>query len=244
MKNTKINRGMLRIKALLALFLNFKRYIYGDVQISWSQACEDILLAAFLRERLNNASYKGFWVDVGAHDPVLWSNTKTFSENGWRGINVDASCDAIDKFKQSRKRDINVNVGIGLEPGVLDYYKMAYPAMNTFSKEFADSAVLDGVKVIEVVKVPVVTMKELLDKYLPPGQHVDFFSIDCEGLDLSILQSNDWDRYRPDYILIEIHTGGKNWEIPTCQVTRYMEGQGYKFVGQGSMTTLYKCVRA
>jgi hypothetical protein len=82
----------------------------------------------------------------------------------------------------------------------------------------------------------------LLDKYLPRGQHIDFISIDCEGLDLSILQSNDWSKYRPDFILIEIHSDGRNWEIPSCSVTQYMRKQGYEIVGQGFVTTLYKNV--
>lgn len=244
MKNSKLTRGWLRLKGLMSLLFNVKLYIFGEVALSWSQASEDVLLIPFLRKRFHDASYKGFWVDIGAHHPVKWSNTKLFSDRGWRGINVDASSDAIDVFKKHRKRDINVNVGIGLVPGMLDYYKMACSPMNTFSKEFAEMAEKDGVKVLEVVKVPVITMKDLLERYLPEGQHIDFFSIDCEGLDLSILQSNDWARYRPDYILIEVHRGGKNWEIPSCAVSQYMNKQGYEFVGQGFMTTLYKCVRS
>ena len=209
---------------------------------SYSQYGEDLLLRGFLGDKWS-WNYKGFWVDIGAHHPSNLSNTKAFSINGWRGINVDASSDAIVLFNRKRKRDINVNVGIGLQSGELDYYRMSSSPMNTFSKEFAERATKEGVKILEVVKVPVITMKELLDKYLPVGQHIDFVSIDCEGLDLSILQSNDWDKYRPDYILIEIHTDGKNWEIPTCPVTQYLNELGYEFVGQGCVTTLYKCVR-
>ena len=209
---------------------------------SYSQYGEDLLLQGFLDDKWS-WDYKGFWVDIGAHHPRNLSNTMAFSVNGWRGINVDASFDAIELFKRKRKRDINVNVGIGLQPGELDYYRMSSSPMNTFSKEFAEHAAKEGVKILEVVKVPVITMKELLDKHLPVGQHIDFVSIDCEGLDLSILQSNDWDKYRPDYILIEIHTEGRNWEIPTCPVTQYLNERGYAFVGQGYVTTLYKRVR-
>ena len=113
----------------------------------------------------------------------------------------------------------------------------------TVAKEFAEKAVKEGINLVETVKVPVITMRELLDKHLPSKQHIDFFSIDCEGLDLSILQSNDWTLYRPDYILIEIHASGRNWEIPNCPVTKYLNEQGYEFVGQGCVTTLYKRVR-
>ena len=224
----------------------FKKVVFYSREFrfhrSYSQCGEDLLLQSFLGDKWS-WHYKGFWVDIGAFHPSIYSNTKAFSLNGWRGINVDASSDAIAEFNKHRKRDINVNVGIGLEQGVLDYYRMSSSPMNTFSKEFAEKVARDGVKLVEVVKVPVITMRELLDKYLPPGQHIDFVSIDCEGLDLSILQSNDWARYRPDYILIEIHTGGKNWEIPNCPITKYLNEQGYEFVGQGCVTTLYKRVR-
>ncbi len=209
---------------------------------SYSQFGEDVMLRGFLGEKWN-WNYKGFWVDIGAHHPVKLSNTKIFSDVGWRGINVDASADAIKSFSRCRKRDINVNVGIGNCPGLLDYYRMSSSPMNTFSPEFAKRAEEEGAKIVEVVKVPVITLRELLDKYLLNGQHIDFMSIDCEGLDLSILQSNDWARYRPDYILIEIHTGGKNWEIPNCPVSIYLKKQGYEFVGQGNVTTIYRCMR-
>ena len=243
MKNSRVNRVWLRIRALVSLFSNLRRFVGGEAAISWSQAGEDVMLIPFLRDRIDDASYKGFWVDIGAHHPVQWSNTKMFSDRGWWGINVDASTDAIQRFLRCRKRDINVNVGIGQAPGNLDYYKMSSSPMNTFSREFAKKAELEGTRIIEVVKVPVVTLRTLLDEYLPCGQRIDFMSIDCEGLDLSILESNDWTRYRPDFILVEIHTDGKNWEIPTCPVTRFMNEQGYEFAGQGVVTTLYKRVR-
>ena len=236
----KRNNILERISVLVRKMIFYSKEI--RFHRSYSQFGEDLLLQSFLGDKWS-WNYKGFWVDIGAHHPSKLSNTKAFSTNGWRGINVDASYDAIAAFNKQRKRDINVNVGIGLKPGVLDYYRMSSSPMNTFSKEFADNAIKGGIALIDVVKVPVITMRELLDKYLPSGQHIDFVSIDCEGLDLSILQSNDWSRYRPDYVLIEIHTGGQNWEIPNCSITKYLNAQGYEFVGQGCVTTLFKRVR-
>ena len=242
MKNTILNRVWQRVRAFVPQVANLKRFAAGEASVSWGQAGEDVLLVGFLRDRVDDASYRGFGVDIGAHHPVRWSNTKLFSDRGWRGINVDASADAVKELKRGRRRDINVNVGIGKDPGVLDYYRMSLSAMNTFSKEFAEKAVDQGFKIVDEVKVPVVTLRALLDECLPKGQHIDFMSVDCEGMDLTILQSNDWTQYRPDYVLVEIHTGGKNWEIPGCPVTRYMNEQGYEFAGQGVMTTFYKRV--
>ena len=44
--------------------------------------------ARFLEDKWS-WNYKGFWVDIGAYHPSNLSNTKVFSLNGWRGINVD-----------------------------------------------------------------------------------------------------------------------------------------------------------
>ena len=41
-------------------------------------------------------------------------------------------------------------------------------------------------------------------------------------------------------LVVEIHSDGMNWNIPACAVSVYMHEQGYEFVGQGVMTTIYK----
>ena len=38
---------------------------------------------------------------------------------------------------------------------------------------------------------------------LPAGQAIDFLSVDCEGSDLGVLRSNDWDRFQPRVIAVE-----------------------------------------
>ena len=119
-----------RINVLVRKVIFYSREIRGHR--SYSQFGEDLLLQSFLGDKWS-WNYKGFWVDIGAHHPSHLSNTKVFSINGWRGINVDASREAIVAFNKSRKKDINVNVGIGPEHGTLDYYRMSSSPMNTFS---------------------------------------------------------------------------------------------------------------
>lgn len=240
MKNTTLCRIWIRVKSLFSLLLNLKRYLAGEVFVSWSQAGEDVLLGAFLRNRLDDSSYRGFWVDVGANNPVKWSNTKMFYDRGWRGINVDASPESVALLDRGRPRDININVGIDMEEGMFEYYVMSSDAMNTFSKAFAEKAVKEGSKILDVRKIKVITLSQLLERYLPAGQHIDFFTIDAEGLDLTILKSNDWKKFRPDYILIEIHTENGNDTVLSHSASKFLETVGYRFVGQALSTTFYK----
>ena len=41
---------------------------------------------------------RGFYIDVGAHDPVRFSNTFYFYRNGWSGINIDPLPGCMKKF--------------------------------------------------------------------------------------------------------------------------------------------------
>jgi hypothetical protein len=38
---------------------------------------------------------------------------------------------------------------------------------------------------------------------LPEGQAIDFMNVDVEGHDREVLESNDWDRFRPKFIVVE-----------------------------------------
>ena len=52
--------------------------------ISYAQHTEEILLW----RALSNAE-NGFYIDVGANDPITDSVTNLFYDNNWRGINIE-----------------------------------------------------------------------------------------------------------------------------------------------------------
>jgi hypothetical protein len=47
----------------------------------------------------------GVYVDVGAFDPVQFSNTLLLRQHGWRGVNVDPNAAQIEKFRRFRPAD-------------------------------------------------------------------------------------------------------------------------------------------
>ena len=228
-------RGLRRIKTWRKAFLHM---VFDRCRISYSQFSEDLILYDLMADRLLNPDCKGFWVDIGAHDPVRFSNTKIFSDMGWCGINVDAMPEAIERLKSCRKRDINLNLGVGPADGELPYYMFPDHAINTFDKAIADRQ--PGLKGVRNIKM--LTLEHVLDKYLPAGQHIDFLTIDAEGFDFKILQSNNWTKYRPDYVLVEVH-GDDRAAVLNSDVAKYMRDVGYAFVAQGFLTAFFKRVR-
>jgi hypothetical protein len=58
-------------------------------------------------------------------------------------------------------------------------------------------------KIIKQSKIKVQPLADVLNKNLAFGRHIDLLTIDVEGLDIDVLKSNDWKKYRPKVILIE-----------------------------------------
>lgn len=184
-------------------FLNsFKWRIFGRFpQFSYSRSGEDLILEEILGIQVPNR----FYVDVGAFDPICYSNTYKFYLKGWTGINIDANREVISRFNKVRGKDININVGVGTKGGETAYYVFNEDeSMNTISSIFLEDATKSGnVTIKETRSVKIMSLAKILEEYLPAKQQVDFFSIDVEGADLDVLNSNNWDKFRPRAIVIE-----------------------------------------
>jgi FkbM family methyltransferase len=197
-------------------------------RMSYSQEGEDMVLARILGE-LNVT--KGFFVDIGAHHPVRFSNTYYFYRRGWRGINVDALPGTKKLFRRMRSHDITIECGVGSSEGVLEYFLFNEPALNTFSEQEARRKEGGRYRIVDTRQIPVVTLKQILDEHLPNGTQIDFMTIDAEGFDHEIISSNDWDCYRPSIVLVELlNTALQNLENhPTAQIlNRY----GYRAIAK------------
>ena len=204
---------------------------------SYSQEGEDMVLRSFFEGQKN---YKGFFVDVGAHHPYRFSNMLHFYQKGWRGINIEPTPGAIKIFNRFRSRDINLNIGISDRKDKLTFYCFNEPALNGFSKELSEERNSTSKKyhIIKELGVETYPLAEILDKYLPQGQKIDFLTIDVEGLDLQVLKSNNWDKYKPSYILVEDKIDFTN--LSDSEVYRYLEERGYKMVAKTMRTLFFK----
>ena len=184
------------IKLFLISILDFFRH-----KKSYSQDGEDTALAAFFEGR---KKYKGFFIDIGAHHPVRFSNTWMYYRKGWKGINIDPTPGSMRSFKMLRSRDINLEIGIGETRSEMLFYCFNEAALNTFDTELAEKRNTGKPYFIKkTLPVAILPLREVLDSYLPKNQVIDFMSVDVEGLDLKVLQSNDWNLFRPTYLLVE-----------------------------------------
>ena len=172
--------------------------IHNCTGISFSQNCEDLFVMSLIGNKK-----EGFYVDIGAHDPIKYSNTFLLYLNGWNGINIVPLPECKKRFDQYRAGDINLNIGISDVVGEMEYYKFLQPAYNTFSKEMARERINNNTStLIESMSVPVATLSQVFSEHLN-NRIIDFMNLDVESMELEVLRSNDWDRFRPHVIAME-----------------------------------------
>lgn len=159
---------------------------------------------------------------------------------GWKGINIDANPENINLFNKFRKRDINVNLGIGEGEKILNYYMFNEPALNTFDKDLAKQR--NGFREYRLTKtipIKVMPLREVLNKYLPPNTTIDFMNIDCEGMDFAVLKSNDWDKFRPNVLLVEVIPTNSPLKVMNHPINKYLESKGYQIFAKCFNTCIY-----
>jgi FkbM family methyltransferase len=200
---------------------------------SFSQEGEDLLLM-----RLFEGTPAGIYVDVGAHHPFRFSNTCLLHQRGWRGINIDARPGSMRLFRRYRPDDVNLEIGISEEPTSLEFFVFAEPALNTFDEDLAADRQKEGWALMERTTVACMTLSQVLEQHLPRlgTDAVDLLTVDAEGLDLQVLKSNDWRRFRPRAIVVEILES--EFDRVTCSPTALFLGQ----VGYAPSAKLYNSV--
>jgi len=166
---------------------------------TFSQTGEDLLIKSCL-SFLNITAPK--YIDIGAHHPYYLNNTALLYEEGCTGINVEPNPVLFNYFKRFRKKDVNLNVGVGTRRGEAVFYRMSTSTLSTFSKEEAENYVKMGYKILDQPVITVDTVPHLITAH-NSGKFPEILSIDVEGLDHIILESLDLSTNYPKVICAE-----------------------------------------
>jgi len=181
-----------------------KAAILGEVMlpfrnVSFSQHGEDILVETALH--LMGITVP-FYVDIGTNHPIRFSNTYRFYRHGHHGACVEPNPILCEQIRKVRPRDRLFPVGIGaVSHESMTFFRFDNPGMSTFSESQATEIERSSpFRIVERMPVEVLDVNSLFKRLDRP---VDFLSVDCEGLDLEILNAINFDANRPAVICVE-----------------------------------------
>jgi FkbM family methyltransferase len=187
--------------------------------ISYAQNFEDVMLRRVFRDRKD-----GFYIDIGAMDPVVESVTKFFYDEGWSGINIEPNEWFHRRLMQERPRDINLNLAVGERGEVRPLHVFQQYGISTFEQSNRDHFVNLGYEAKQQTAT-ITTLGEVCRDYVK--RQVDFLKVDCEGWEEFALKGGDWDRFRPIVVIVEATAPGtttpswSQWEPFLIETAHY-----------------------
>jgi FkbM family methyltransferase len=176
---------------------------------SFAQSGEDVRLWRVLGHK-----ERGFYVDVGAGDPVVDSVTKLFYDAGWNGINIEPG-PKIERLREARPRDTNLELAIAKRHGQVSMSisepDPGYSTLRPWSLDLPDGFTW-STKTVEASR-----LEDVLAAHAR-GREIDFLKIDVEGLEREVLESFDLLAVRPRVLLLEAIS-----PIDNCPTHMYWE---------------------
>jgi FkbM family methyltransferase len=202
----------LRVRLFINSIINSKS--------SYAQCGEDMILDIIFDKP------KGFYVDIGANNPIIQSNTYYLYKKGWNGINIDAAPNSMTQFNLIRKRDINLPIPISDKQERLKYYSFKTSFFNTFDEQ---SAINCKDELIGTIEVNTKKLFQIFDEYLGENE-IDLLNVDVEGWDLKVLRSNNWNKYRPKVIVTEFFPFLEDCYPDQTEVGTFLKDNHYKYL--------------
>lgn len=158
----------------------------------------------------------GFFIEAGANDGINQSNTYYFEKYmGWKGILIEPIPELAEKCRKNRPKSIVENYALvpfnykkkSIKIELLNLMSFVEGALHSKEEEINHIKNACNIQNIQPssLEVPVITLTEILDKH--NVKEIDFFSLDVEGFELSVLKGLNFIRYKPKYILIEARYG-------------------------------------
>src|SRR5664279_5697436 len=126
---------------------------------SYAQNFEDVMLWRALRH-----VDRGFYIDIGAQDPVIDSVSLGFYEQGWRGVHVEPVAVYAQSLRERRPDEVVLQVAVGAQPGTLTLYAIAGTGLSTAQREIALGHGDAGFPLDEV-EVECLTLEQVLAPY-------------------------------------------------------------------------------
>lgn len=244
--DTRLRRVMLGMDNKLKSLVDEVAYIKTNIS---SQAAQKVSYNGFhaedavIYELFNKASdidRKGFYVDIGAYKPKEYSLSYVFYQKGWRGINVEPAPGSKAIFDLERPGDVNLECAVSNKDGHSNLIIFENSQENTIEESSADEyAKFFNKSPLSSVLVQTRTLAGILDEYNTRQEIIDFLSVDVEGAELKVLESNNWDKYKSKIIAVEQLEVASLEDLANSEIYKFLKSKNYEFFSKTPCTVFY-----
>jgi FkbM family methyltransferase len=165
----------------------------------------------------------GFFVDIGANDGIIGSNTFIFEKLGWHGVCVEPLPAVFNhKLKRSRKCDCyNVAISSKSNDSVEFFQAVGANQLSGLNEGMTESHKMEAKTYgkTKIINVKTMTFDDIMGNY-PDIKFIDFMSIDVEGHEMEILNTINFKKYKFGFLTIE--------RSEPERIVKHMQENGYQ----------------
>ncbi len=217
--------------------INLIKKIYYEKYTKKSYSISNVDL---IINRMFSKKNNGIFIDLGCNHPIKFNNTYLLYKRGWRGINIDLDKKSIEEFNKIRNKDYNLQSLISSEPDEEKeiYYYHSRSAINTVSEELIKYRKTDKNK-IKVIKQKTETLENVIERSPFKNNSIDFLSIDIENHEYEALKNFNFNKYKIQVIVTEIHDLNQDKLeiynqslefVLNSKIYKLLENNGYKLI--------------
>lgn len=163
--------------------------LHGGYQSVFPSEVERNLVSLFLGPQ------KGIFVEVGAYEPIVQSQSYHLEVGGWDGVLVEPVPAQAQDLRKARRAQVFEVACVGPEAAERPVNLLSQRGLSTL--HFKPGKKYDA----PVIEVTGMTLNQVL---VTAGvDHVDFLSVDVEGAEPDVLRGFDFARYRPKLALVD-----------------------------------------
>lgn len=173
----------------------------------------------------------GFYVDVGAHNGITFSNSYFFDkERNWKGICIEPLPEVYSKLCKNRNNSINLNLAIDNKNAVVNFVSNnGYTEMLSGIQEHLDKRHISRINQenkltganTNIIQVQTRPLKDIFtDNNI---SHINYLSIDVEGAEKQVIESIDFDKVFIDVIGFE-----NNYQDVSIPIVDLLKSKSYK----------------
>lgn len=163
--------------------------------VSYAQNFEDVMLWRALKHIEN-----GFYLDVGAQDPVIDSVSRGFYEKGWRGVHLEPTSEYAGKLRENRPDETVLQNAVGDANGSIRFFEFPETGLSTGDETVAAQHKARGYQCRET-EVNLISLDTLFERF--KDQQIHWMKIDVEGMEGAVLASWAENPTRPWIVVIE-----------------------------------------
>jgi FkbM family methyltransferase len=199
---------------------------------------------AAIYERCFRDQFLGIFVEIGAFDGRVVSNTCGLADAGWIGYYVEAHPDFARVCAKNHAKNHSVQVfqtAIGDHVGTADFYVVGECSSTVWNQTTIDW----GGRQDRKITVPMTTLDLQLERMgLWPAcatPSFDLLVIDVEGAELAVLAGFTIEKWRPKMVIIETHEKDGNAErnAKAAPITAYFAGHSYKKIYTDHINSIF-----